>query len=75
MKMLPQRSPKMLPELFEDIFGCPRIKKKSDRKFKGHIYNIKFDKLKIVILSLFVGFGVPLYSPLVKMVENERKLS
>ena len=30
----------MLPELFEDIFGCPRIKKKSDRKFEVHIYNI-----------------------------------
>ena len=59
MKMLPQRSPKMLSELFEDIFGCPIIKKKSDRKFEGHIYNIKFEKLKIVILGLFFRFGVP----------------
>ena len=56
---LPQRGLKMLPELFEDIFGCPRIKKKSDRKFEVHIYNIKFEKLKIVILSLFCRFGVP----------------
>ena len=63
MKMLPQRGPKMLSELFEDICGCLRIRQKSERKFEGHICNIKFEKLKIVLLSPFVGFGVPLYCP------------
>ena len=66
MKMLPQRSPKMLPELFEDIFGCPRIGEKPERKFEGHICNIKLEKLKLVRPSLFFGFSVPLYSSLVK---------
>ena len=66
MKMLPQRSPKMLPELFEHIFGCPRIRGKTGRKFEGHICNIQLEKSKLVRLSLFFGFGVPLYSPLVK---------
>ena len=66
MKKLPQRSPKMLPELFEGICGCPRIREKSERKFEGHICNIQLEKLKLVRLSLFFGFGVPLYSPLTK---------
>ena len=75
MKMLPQRGPKMLPELFEDIFVWPRIMENPERKFEGHICNIKLEKLILVRLSLFFGFVVPLYSPLVKMVENEIKLS
>ena len=59
MKMLPQHGPKMLPELFEGTFGCPRIMGKPERKFEGHICNIKLEKLKLVRLSLFFGFGVP----------------
>ena len=46
MKMLPQRGPKMLQELFEDFCGCSRIKGKPESKFEGHIYNIKFEKQK-----------------------------
>ena len=64
--MLPQRGPKMLPERFEHIFECPKIREKPERKFEGHICNIKLEKVKLVRLSLFFGFGVPLYSPLVK---------
>ena len=66
MKMLPQCGPKMLVELFEDVIGFQRIREKPERKFEGHICNIKLEKLKLVRLSLFFGFGVPLYSPLVK---------
>jgi len=51
--MFPQRGPKMLPEVFEDIFGCPRIGERPERKFEGHICNIKLEKLKLVRLSLF----------------------
>jgi len=69
--MLPQRSPKMLSELFEHIFGCPRIRGKSERKFEGHICNIKLEKVKLARLSLFFGFGVPLYSVFLrKRVKN-----
>jgi len=57
--MLPQRGPKMLPELFEYIFGCLRIREKPERKFEGHICNIKLEKLKLVRLSLFFRFGAP----------------
>ena len=64
--MLPQRARKMLPGLFEDIGRCPRIRGKPERKLEGHIFNIKHEKFKLVRLSLFFGFGVPLYSPLVK---------
>ena len=38
--MLPQRGPKMLPELFEVILGCPRIREKPERKSDGHNFNI-----------------------------------
>ena len=57
MKMLPQRSPKMLPELFEDILRCPRIRGKPERNFDGHNLNIRFEKLKLVCLSLVFGSG------------------
>ena len=60
MKILPQRSPKMLPELFEDTFGCPRIMGKPERKFEGHICNIKLEKLKFVRLSLFFWIWCPI---------------
>ena len=66
MKMLPQRSPKMLPELFEDTLVCSRIREKPERKFDGHNFNIKFEKLKLVVLSLIFGSGAPFWSPLVK---------
>jgi len=46
--MLPQRSPKILPELFEEVFGCPRITEKPERKFEGHICNVKLEKLRLV---------------------------
>ena len=59
MKMLPQRSPKMLPELFEDILRCPRIRGKPEKKFGGHNFNIKFQKSKLVHLSLILGSGAP----------------
>ena len=72
MKMLPQRGPIMLPKLFEHIFGSPRIREKPERKFEGNICNIQIEKSKLVRLSLFFGFGVPLYSPLDK---NGRKMS
>ena len=54
----------MLEELFEDVFGFQRIREKPERKFEGHIFNIKLEKLELVGLSLIFGFGVPLYSPL-----------
>jgi len=60
MKMLPQRSPKMLSELFEDILRCTRIRGKPERKFDGHNFNIEFKKSKLVRLSLIFGFGAPL---------------
>ena len=66
MKMLPQRSPKMLLELFETILRCTRIRGKPERKFGGHNFNIKFEKLKLVRLSLIFGSGAPFWSPLVK---------
>ena len=56
----------MLEEHFEDVFGFQRIREKPERNFEGHICNIKLEKSKVVRLSLFFGFGVPLYSPLVK---------
>ena len=52
MKMLPQRSFKMLPKLFEDILRCPRIREKSVRKFDGHNLNINFEMSKLVRLGL-----------------------
>ena len=57
--MLPQRGPKMLPELFEDVFGCPGITGKTESKFEGYTCNIKLEKLKLVRLSLFFGYSVP----------------
>ena len=59
MKMLPQRGPEMFPGPFEDIFGCPRIRGKTGRKFEGHNCNIQFEKLKLVCPNLFFGYGVP----------------
>ena len=59
--MLPQRSPKMLPKLFEGILRCPRIREKSVRKFDGHNLNIKFEKSKLVRLGLIFGFGAPFW--------------
>ena len=44
MKMLPQRSLKMLPERFKGTLRCLRIKVKRERKFDGHNFNIKFEK-------------------------------
>ena len=73
MKMLPQRGPKMLPELFEVILGCPRISEKPERKSDGHNFNIKFAKLKLVHLSLFFGSGASFYSPLVNKGRNMRE--
>ena len=66
MKMLPQRSPKMLPKLFEGILRVPRIREKPERKFDDHNFNIKFEKLKLVHLSLILGSGAPFWSSLVK---------
>ena len=66
MKMLPQRSPKMLPKLFEGILRVPRTRQKPERKFDDHNFNIKFEKSKLVRLSLIFGFGAPFWSPLVK---------
>jgi len=66
MKMLPQRSPKILPKLFEDILRCSRIRGKPDKNFDGNNFNIKFEKLKLVHLSLILGSGAPFWSPLVK---------
>ena len=43
--MLPQRGPKMLPKLFEDIYGSPRIRGKPERKFEGHICNVKLENI------------------------------
>ena len=60
MKILPQCSRKMLPELFEDILRCPRIREKPEIKFDGHNFNIKFEKSKLVRLGLIFGFGAPL---------------
>ena len=65
MKMVSQRGPKMLSELFEDICGCLRYREKPGRKFEDHICNIKLEKFKLVRLNMFFGSGVPLYSPLV----------
>ena len=65
MKMLPQRGPKMLSKLFEDICGCLRYREKPERKFEGRICNIKLEKFKLVCFNMFFGSGVPLYSPLV----------
>ena len=66
MKMLPQRSLKMLPGLFEDILGYTGIRGNPERKFGGHNFNIKFEKSKLVRLSLIFGSGAPFWSPLVK---------
>ena len=54
MKMLSQRGPKMLSELFEGIFECLRIKEKPERKFEGHICNIKLEKSKFMRPSMFL---------------------
>ena len=62
MKMLPQRSPKMLPELFEGILRCRRISGKPERKFDGHNLNIRFEKSKLVRLSLIFRSGAPFWS-------------
>ena len=59
MKMLPQGGHKMLVELFEDVFGCLKITEKTESKFKGYTFNVKLEKLKLVRLSLFFGYGVP----------------
>ena len=78
MKMLPQSSPKMLSELFEDILRCPRIRGKPEKKFDGHNLNIKFEKLKLVHLSLIFGSGAPfcgvLWSKKVEKREKTRSL-
>ena len=47
----------MFPEIFERILGCSGIMEKPERKFEGHISEIKVEKLKLVRLSLFFGFG------------------
>ena len=61
MKILPQRSLKILSERFEDTLRCLRIRIEPERKFDGHNLNNKFEKSKLVHLGLIFGFGAPFW--------------